>query len=572
MTCGLPADPSKMTVVTEQVEVRGVPRPSIAPGTSLQLGGRGSGRAKGRRRAWLLSGVVSVNILILGCAMVSGSAFNDVAVSPVDLQIFLTVLLILTTAWMVYYTAFTARKDHAVLYKDGHAGPVWLRGGLVLFGVFSLVMDVFKIVNYVGYLHCDSAVNIVFPAVQAVFIMVQTYFLWFHSKDCVQVEKNRTCCGLMLSLSTNLIIWMAAVTEESLHQTVVPENATARASGQDGDCYCSHSACGVFETAYYYLYPFNIEYSLFASAMTYVMWRNVGRLVDEHGHHPHPHPRFRLRGVLVGPSAGLVMLVAGLATFVVYKVDVTSSSEATKHAALVMHYVMNTVAVSLMSATSVAGLVLYRLDKRAHVSGKNPTRLLDVGLLLGASLGQMTICHFTAVAVVGTGHVGELDALNLACSLLTVLQLCLQNVFIIEGLHRQPFPEAHADLVIANAAAAIPALPPAEGQQPSVVAVVETKSARVRASHSAAVPAVPPRLHLTWKRWALKEVCCFMLLCNVILWIMPAFGARPQFDNPIGLHFYEETMWVPIVNVGLPFGIFYRMHSVASLFEVFLTS
>lgn len=30
-------------------------------------------------------------------------------------------------------------------------------------------------------------------------------------------------CGLMLTLSTNLVIWMTAVTEESLHQTTFPE-------------------------------------------------------------------------------------------------------------------------------------------------------------------------------------------------------------------------------------------------------------------------------------------------------------------------------------------------------------
>ncbi|CDQ96186.1 unnamed protein product [Oncorhynchus mykiss] len=116
-----------------------------------------------------------------------------------------------------------------------------------------------------------------------------------------------------------------------------------------------------------------------------------------------------------------------------------------------------------------------------------------------------------------------------------------------------------------------------------------------------------PQCHrLTWKRRALKEICAFLLLCNILvssllnthhlarwfkalhhssscatrdlglcpcsLWIMPAFGARPQFDNTIGAEFYEFTMWAAVVNIGLPFGIFYRMHSVASLFEVFLTS
>lgn len=61
------------------------------------------------------------------------------------------------------------------------------------------------------------------------------------------------------------------------------------------------------------------------------------------------------------------------------------------------------------------------------------------------------------------------------------------------------------------------------------------------------------------------------LIFYLQLWIMPAFGARPQTDNPLGENFYD-FMWVAVVNIGLPFGIFYRMHSVASLFEVYLTS
>lgn len=51
---------------------------------------------------------------------------------------------------------------------------------------------------------------------------------------------------------------------------------------------------------------------------------------------------------------------------------------------------------------------------------------------------------------------------------------------------------------------------------------------------------------------------------------MPAFGARPQFDHSAEIYFYNYTMWNAIVNIGLPFGIFYRMHAVASLFEVYL--
>lgn len=76
----------------------------------------------------------------------------------------------------------------------------------------------------------------------------------------------------------------------------------------------------------------------------------------------------------------------------------------------------------------------------------------------------------------------------------------------------------------------------------------------------------------SWKRRVLKEVCAFLLFANVILWIMPAFGARPQFDHSIEVRFYKFTMWAAIVNIGRPFGIFYRMHFVASLFGVYLIS
>ncbi|KAL4658188.1 otopetrin-2-like [Arapaima gigas] len=548
-----------------------------APRLTLPPSEATTGQKKGNHGS-LLSGVICINILILGCALLCSSVFKPAGVSPVTIQILLSVLLLLTTGWMVYYMAYVTHQDKAVLYKDGHAGPVWLRGGLVLFGMCSLVMDAFKIANYVGYTHCDSPVKIIFPAVQALFILIQTYFLWFHAKDCAQVQRNITRCGLMLCLSSNLVVWMMSVTEESLHQTVFPENIsliskdtglnafydnsrTFPISGnKSSGCKCSHTACDIFKKAYYYLYPFNIEYSLFASAMAYVMWKNVGRLVDEHAHHKHC---FRLKGIIVGPVVGLAVLVAGLATFVFYEVDMATGSEAKKELALKSHYLMNIIAVALMCLAAVTGYAIYWLDKRDHVSEKNPTRSLDIGLLLGSSLGQLLICYFNIVAIVANGAITILNVFNLTCSLLIIIQHVLQNAFIIEGLHRKPFMEEHGGHVITNPHA--------------LHANQETHQPRTsRRSTSIVIITtgmhIPVALGLCWKRRLLKEISIFLLLCNVILWIIPAFGARPQFDNSIGIHFYGLNVWSAVVNIGLPFGIFYRMHSVASLFEVFLTS
>ncbi|KAL1277500.1 hypothetical protein QQF64_024173 [Cirrhinus molitorella] len=476
---------------------------------------------KGRNWGWLLSGFISLNILLLGIAVVSGSVFNKIQITSSHLQIFLILLVILTTIWMVYYKVHTSRVYHAVLYKDSHAGPIWLRGGLVLFGICSVIMDIFKIIYYVGRIHCESPVKIAFPAVQALFVIVQTYILWVHAKDCVQIQQVITRCGLMLTLSTNLMVWMTAVTEESLHQTVAPADPVYNSSSNDGhkigftsegraggsECECSHNMCDVFEKAYYYLYPFNIEYSLFASAMAYVMWKNVGRQMDEHHSH---NLRFSLWDVLIGPVAGLLVLVAGLATFVVYE--------------------------------------------REQVSGKNPTRSLDVGLLVGASLGQFLICYFIIVAVLASGVQGHINGLNLANSILTVIQLCLQNAFLIKGLHREPFKETETATVFGNVMAVRERDP-------------ERRSSSIIPTHTLPLPLTLLQGRLSWKRRILKEICAFLLFCNVILWIMPAFGARPQFDNTVGSDIYEFQTWAAVVNIGMPFGIFYRMHSVASLFE-----
>ncbi|KAM9843744.1 proton channel OTOP2-like [Aulostomus maculatus] len=539
-------------------------------------------KERGRHWGWMLSGIICVNVLILGCALVSGSAYNNVNISSADLQVFLIILVLLTSIWMVYYIIYTSRKENAVVYKDAHAGPVWLRGGLMLFGLLTIIMDIFKIASYVGYLHCDSAVKVAFPVIQLVFVLTQTYFMCNHAMDCVQLQKNITRCGLMLTLSTNLVLWMAAVTEESLHQTILPDSDDhssnhskltgrdfyiSKASYGEDKCKCSHTSCSLFKEAYYYLYPFNIEYSLFASAMAYVMWKNVGRQTEEHGHHT---AKFNIKEACLGPVAGILLVLAGLATFIVYEMEMKKShyDDYKRDKAIMMHFVVNIVIVTLMSVSTVIGLAIYKLDHREHNADKNPTRSLDVGLLVGASLGQFIISYFTIVAMVATKAKGYLNRLNLTWAILMLIQLGLQNIFLIEGLHREPFHEAHTVNVVANPYVLQPSkeLSTLEGSE------MDIKPSPAFTTDNQSTDPVEPRHKLSWKRRVLKEVCMFLLLANIILWIMPAFGARPQFDHSTETEFYKFNMWAAVVNVGLPFGIFYRMHSVASLFEVFLHS
>uniref|UniRef100_A0A8C3N791 Uncharacterized protein n=1 Tax=Geospiza parvula TaxID=87175 RepID=A0A8C3N791_GEOPR len=464
----------------------------------------------------MFSILLAVHLALLACTLVSSGAFEKIAVHDYDVFFLLTVMMLIVIIWIIFYLAGTSRCPGAILGKDSHAGPIWLRGGLILFAIFSLVMDVPHTTS--GRCHSHKS------------WMGET---WTRATALMSQTFSCSCrCGLMLTLTTNLAVWMSAVTDESVHKAHSKEKCCSFGN--------ENQICQIFKNGYFWLYPFNIEYSLFASAMVYVMWKNVGRFIDHHSHHIQ-RLKFRLfrRTFFVGIMLGLIILVSGLGVLILYEVQVNSSTESSKKSqALTMYYIFNIVCLSLMSLVCIGGSVIYRFDKRDMDRHKNPTRTLDVALLMGAALGQYAISYYSIVAIVASTPRDTISALNLTYALLMIAQHTFQNVFIIEGLHRQP---------------------------PKEDCKHESHQKDLYGSLTA-----PKKMN--WRRKFLREISMFLLLSNIILWIMPAFGARPQFDNDTELNFYGDSMWPAIVDICLPFGIFYRMHAVASLLEVYIMS
>lgn len=76
----------------------------------------------------LFSGLLALNVAFLGGAFICSMIFNNMAVTLGDVWILLAVLKALALLWLLCYVAGTARRPHAVLYRDPHAGPVWVRG------------------------------------------------------------------------------------------------------------------------------------------------------------------------------------------------------------------------------------------------------------------------------------------------------------------------------------------------------------------------------------------------------------------------------------------------------------
>lgn len=300
-------------------------------------------------------------------------------------------------------------------------------------------------------------------------------------------------------------------------------------------CSCDTNICQIFQQGYFYLYPFNIEYSLFASTMLYVMWKNVGRLLASSHGHAHTPSRVSLfrETFFAGPVLGLMLFVVGLAVFIIYEVQVSGEGGCTEQA-LVIYYSFNIVCLGLMTLVSLSGSVIYRFDRRAMDHHKNPTRTLDVALLMGAALGQYAISYYSIVAVVVGTPRDLLGGLNLAHALLMIAQHTFQNVFIIESLHRGPPgdephetapKEPYQGLTFANLDAlhTLPTCPPT----PRLV------SPNPEGHQEAVAIILAPRGH--WKRRCLKDISLFLLLCNVIVSSWGRCGSRWRKDAPEGL-------------------------------------
>ncbi|XP_062382620.1 proton channel OTOP3-like [Sardina pilchardus] len=392
-------------------------------------------------------------------------------------------------------------------------------------------------------------------------------------------------CGLIILLSADLLLWLNSVSDDTVHLEIEMEaqegqgntsRSTEIDSAEDAsfnnatECHCRlHPPCLTFRKGIEILFPFNIEFYLMAGCMIYVMWKNVGRHIDPAAH-SHQTQKFTLRvvysgGIFVGLLLGVLVLVVGSTIFILYQVWVNHDER--RLTAFVLFYSFHLVVMPLMSLCSLAGVLVHKLDRRAHEDGHNPTRSLDVMLLVAAALGQLMLSYFSLVAALADG-VGEppLGALDLSYSLLTLLELVLQNVFIIEGLHRHPS--------LRKGRVRGRSLIFKKRKNSEDVTVVDGPVAHSLVDEVKVAP-VPPsgeesnRNHQITRR-VIQEICSFLILANIMLWVIPAFGANPQFKNGVGKQFYGFTAWFILVNLGQPLGVFYRMHSVGALMELLI--
>uniref|UniRef100_UPI00398EA990 proton channel OTOP1 n=1 Tax=Pristiophorus japonicus TaxID=55135 RepID=UPI00398EA990 len=569
------------------------------------------------KNAVTLSAQYGINVFVLGLVLTVAAAFQRAGVAEEHILAYLSTLMVMQLAWMLWYFLRRHGKRELVMDKDDHAGPRWLRGGLTLFAILSLVLDMFKIGYYIGYSSCLTAAKGVFPAVHAVHTLSQVYFLWFHAKDVIQTFQIIERFGIIHAVFTNLLLWVNGVIAESTHQLSDHKkrlaafgfaNITVEKTGPN--CNCTTNACAVFYKGFYYMYPFNIEYHVFASAMLYIMWKNVGRKLEDH--RPHKLMFKAHYSILPGPVLGAAVFATTIGILIVYSIQVGHSKDHRK-SAVAMFYLYSIAVLSLMSAAATTGLVVYRMDKRSVDYSKNPTRKLDGYLLVSTACASWLLCWCSMVAAISAEARPYYTWLSLPFSALVIIEKYIQNIFIIESLHRKRdngeedlgrtrgiFAVSGCNDIPMTASCCGVVNKSLKNLDPEMCGTADRRIARAPghsgcsssgcsssrcsecsgcsgsgqptlSQQAASFPLsrFRERDKLDKNRLILKNVAAFLFLCNISFWILPAFGVRPQFDNGLEENVYGFETWILIVNLAMPFAIFYRMHASASLFEVF---
>ncbi|XP_036406584.1 proton channel OTOP1-like [Megalops cyprinoides] len=541
-----------------------------------------------KKNAEILSAQYGTNVLLFGMALMLAASYQSHSVKEEHLFSFITTVMLLQLLWMLWYIVRKDRQKTSEWEKDAHAGTRWLRGGLTILAVLSLIMDTFRIGQYVSYKDCVSAALVVYPVVHTLHTISQVHFLWFHIKDVIKTFETFERFGVMHAVFTNLLLWCNGVMSESKH-FLSSHNRRLSALGfvnhteewEAKNCNCSSTACTVFSNSLYYLYPFNIEYHILVSAMLFVMWKNIGRTIDHQ--HDKKRPITRPAVLVVGPILGLVALAGTISVLVIYIIDFEEVVEF-QESDNIMFLSHGIIMLVCMCGASTVGLLIYRADNLPLDSSKIPSRQLDTVLLFGSSVGSwlMAWCSIVASAANRTNWI------SLAYSMLLVLEKYVQNVFIIESLYRKEDvaeePEVAPPAATEIFSVTLSHVPACNGiinraYENQDITCVTTEIEEEEDGGVYDCPPPPPEEPvsvapsrpetLSRKRQLLKNITLFLFLCNISLWLLPAFGCRPQYESIPEQETFGYIIWTMVLNFAMPLTLFYRMHSVASLFEVF---
>ncbi|CAG0900143.1 unnamed protein product [Darwinula stevensoni] len=466
----------------------------------------------------------------------------------------------------------------------------YLRVGAIVFGLGTLVFTGLEIAMHTTTEErCVSDIIFAHPILQALFTFLQMHFLFVNSEVIVERFGVAARFGLIHLVATNVALWIQMVVWESANDwlrwtydtiqvkghSVVERDLPASTSqhllalpkdqlpdSAVRDCECNGTMYGsishaqkmidlyeclnrnklgqIWSSSTPYLFPFIVEYrlkvaihfSLIAAAVTYIMWKNVGKakegretglskaklsgLASDLAGDGTLDPRKRSQGhwkvdcqsSSKGLFLGLLCLVGGVVVLIIFYI-MKGHFEAKEQ----LFYMYTITEISLLGLCILVSIVGFIQIPKLSLSGKKP---LDLDRLLSST----TIVGVYVFAIFGilVGVSGKIEENP------HILLISLQGLQII---------------------------------QVSMQALLTNEASR--------------RTCLTRQEMRTKpgrQVVTFLLFGNATLWLLDTFLTHDVVAQELQIAFYGNLTWGIICRISLPLLIFYRFYSSVALIEI----
>lgn len=79
----------------------------------------------------LISGLLGINVVLLGAALVAGQAFKPSGLKHQEPQVFMLLLMGVSLVWMLWYLLWARKQPGICPHKDHHAGGITVTGKLL---------------------------------------------------------------------------------------------------------------------------------------------------------------------------------------------------------------------------------------------------------------------------------------------------------------------------------------------------------------------------------------------------------------------------------------------------------
>jgi len=288
-------------------------------------------------------------------------------------------------------------------------------------------------------------------------------------------------------------------------------------------CFNDNTLGKLWTSSMPYLFPFIVEYSLIAAAVTYIMWKSVGedkikkmegkKLDDDDFKKRKGYWRVDCQSASKGLFLGLLCLVGGIIIIIIF--FVMKDSEEFRGEMFWIYYGAEIVILTFAIVASVGAFV--QIQKLSHSYNK-PYKLDNL-------LSSITVFGSYVYAIFGV-----------LSSLVSILNpqgdLNIQSVLV--------FVQCALLLV----------------QVSSQSMIISEASRRICATR-AQQQAKPGR-----------QIITFMLFANITLWVLDTFMTHRDITQGVQTQFFGLLAWGIISRISLPLLIFYRFHSCVVLVEI----